>query len=427
MKKLLIIPGAGSSIPVGMPSVTDLNAKMFDWSDTWSPAPGLDNYYRAIWTGVEQYYASSPDSIKPRPNFEQVLGEMVGLAHWMTPSPLGNAMRQLIAPDDSPIGMRFQAGPYAGTVSLDDQLTHLLIQLAKYMRELCKGGAVARHPNFTNYQALFDKLRERFNVGVFNLNYDNAALTALSGAFTGFNSDGRFDAAQVHGRADWGFVYHLHGSVHHDLEHPFGNRIDWRDDLNGSFFDGHIAFSRDMRSDNRLFPKTSLIAGGFKLDQLLAEPFHSFYASLIRRAYEADAILIGGYGFGDTHVNRALQNRLGGMGTRPPVLVLTRTSDRTPTEFRNDEWGHKLTLALQASSQYREPGHAAPPDIDELIAKNGFEVSSPHRVAIWHSGFVEATRRLDAIVDWLDGEADDCILAGEAPKSDTMEAERGTR
>jgi hypothetical protein len=44
--------------------------------------------------------------------------------------------------------------------------------------------------------------------------------------------------------------------------------------------------------------------------------------------------------------------------------------------------------------------------------QNGFEVCSPNRVAIWHSGFVEATRRLDAILNWLDGTASDNTLAG---------------
>lgn len=105
-------------------------------------------------------------------------------------------------------------------------------------------------------------------------------------------------------------------------------------------------------------------------------------------------------------------------------MVLTRTSDHMPMEFRNDEWGHRLTLALQAPSQYREPGHAAPPDIDELIAKNGFEVSSPHQVAIWHGGFLEVTRRLDAIVDWLDGKTDHSVLAGETAQPEATEAKK---
>ncbi|WP_316233824.1 SIR2 family protein [Bradyrhizobium sp. SZCCHNPS2010] len=415
MKKLLIILGAGSSIPVGMPSVADLDKKMFEWSDGWSPAPGLENYYRAVWDGVEQYYKASPDSIKPWPNFEKVLGEMVGLAHWMTPSPLGNALRQLIAPAGAPIGMTFPDGRYAATVSLTDQLTHLLVQLAIHMRSQCQGGAIARHANFGDYKAVFEGLRERFEIGVFNLNYDDAALTALPGVFTGFAPDGRFDAAEVHRRTGWDFAYHLHGSIHHNLEQPFGNRINWSADLEAAFFDGHVGNSTDMRSDNRAFPKTSFIAGGFKLDQLLAEPFQSFYAALIRRIYDADAILVGGYGFGDVHVNRALQNRLEGPGTRPPVMVLTWSPPGTmPMEFRHDEWGHKVGLTLHAPAQYFEPGHASPPDIAELIGKGGFEVCSPNRVAIWHGGFVEASHRLDAIVEWLDNSADR-VLAGTKP------------
>ncbi|HEV2160447.1 SIR2 family protein [Bradyrhizobium sp.] len=412
MKRLLIILGAGSSIPVGMPSVSDLDRKMFEWSDDWSPAPGLENYYRAVWKGVEQYYFASPDSIKPSPNFEKVLGEMVGLAHWMTPPPFGNALRQLISPTGAPIGMAFHEGRYAATVGINDQLTHQLVKLAQHMRELCKGGPVTRHCRFSEYEALFSGLRKRFELGVFNLNYDNAALTALPGAFAGFDSNGRFSAAEVHERTTWDFVYHLHGSVHHKLEQPFGNRIDWFAELNGTFFDGHVGNSTDTRSDNRAFPKTSLIAGGFKLDQLLAEPFLSFYAALIRRVYEADAILIGGYGFGDMHVNRALQNRLEAKESRPPVAVLTWSPGADPMEFRSDEWGRKLAVTLHAPTPYREPGHTSPPHIADLISRGGFEVCSPHRVAIWHAGFLEATRRLDAIADWLDGAAQDAVLAG---------------
>jgi hypothetical protein len=39
-------------------------------------------------------------------------------------------------------------------------------------------------------------------------------------------------------------------------------------------------------------------------------------AALVRHVYEADAILIGGYGFADVHVNRALRNRLDGRPAR---------------------------------------------------------------------------------------------------------------
>ena len=154
-----------------------------------------------------------------------------------------------------------------------------------------------------------------------------------------------------------------------------------------------------------------MIAGGFKLDQLLAEPFQSLYAALIRRVYDADAILIGGYGFGDTHVNRALLNRLRQPGRRPPALILTYSRNVCPMELRRDEWGTSVNISLHAPTGFRAPGHASPPDIDELIARDGFEVSSFHKVAIWHGGFVEATRRLDAWAPWLDSAVDDDALA----------------
>ncbi|MEH2563809.1 SIR2 family protein [Bradyrhizobium sp. AZCC 2289] len=393
MKKLLVILGAGSSIPVGMPSVSAIDALMFGRSDEWAEEQRLDNYYRKTWDAVESYYAAASPSIRPTPNFEKVLGEMIGLAHWMEPSPFGHALRQLIAPDGQPLGMSFNSGAYAVTVSVTDQVTYLLKKLAEHMRGQCDAALITAQAGFPQYKALFNRLRTTFDVGVFNLNYDTAVLTAWPEAFTGFGSSGQFDAKAIHERSEWGFSYHLHGSVHQSLVHPFGDDVRWEEDLSGTFFDGHQGNSTDRRSDNRSFPKTSLIAGGFKLDQLLVEPFQSFYAALIRRVYEADAILIGGYGFGDTHVNRALLNRMRQPGKRPPALILTYSRNVYPMEFRNDEWGMNVNISLHAPTGFRKPGHASPPDIDELVAHDGFEVSGLHKVAIWHGGFVEAVRK----------------------------------
>ena len=67
-------------------------------------------------------------------------------------------------------------------------------------------------------------LRDIFDVGIYNLNYDAVALTAWPEAFTGFNSAGDFDPITVHQRREWDFLYHLHGSVYHTLPHdePLG-------------------------------------------------------------------------------------------------------------------------------------------------------------------------------------------------------------
>ena len=206
-------------------------------------------------------------------------------------------------------------------------------------------------------------------------------------------------------------MYHLHGSVHHSLVGVFGNEICWRD-LGEKFIDGHQGQPGDKRTEGRSFPKTTIVAGGFKLDQLLVEPFHLFHAALVRHVYAADAILIGGYGFTDVHINRALRNRFAIPARRLPVMVLYHAGSKTdPMAFRYDPWAFELCAALNASGNYFfEPGHTSPPIPSELAATGAFEVSTPHRVAIGYGGFGEAATRLDGILPWLDGQPDDVLI-----------------
>jgi hypothetical protein len=416
-KKLLVILGAGSSIPRGMPSVTTVDRLMKQWGADWAASRGFPDYFDALWRSVEAYFHAGNSGLHPSLNFEKVLGEMVALAHWMTPAPWGETLRLLACAGAPPPHLHFPApslhgpAPYGATVMVMDQLKHLLIELARHMRGLCRKldlrTEAARH-----YTALFDSVRDVFDVGVYNLNYDTSALAAWPDAYTGFNETGTFDPLGVHQREEWGFVHHLHGSVHHSLVGEFGNEICWRPDLGGSFFDGHQGLVDDKRSEGRSFPKTTLVAGGFKLDQLLVEPFHSFHAALVRHVYAADAVLVGGYGFGDVHVNRALRNRLAGTNTRPPAMILDYACATTdPMQFRNDLWAHELCETLGTSGDFfREPGHSSPSGPSELAAKGSFEVSAPHRVALWHGGFVEAASRLNDILVWLDGQADDVLV-----------------
>ena len=208
-----------------------------------------------------------------------------------------------------------------------DQLRYLLRRLAAHVREACQSRRA--NAEFAAYSLILLALRAEFDVGVYNLNYDDLAISAWPEAFTGFGRGGEFDARGVHRREEWGFVYHLHGSVHHSFTDPvFPMR--WEPDLVAGTFEDLGFPYETMASDFKPVLLTTLIAGGFKLDQLLVDPFQTFHASLVRHAHEADAVLIGGYGFGDVHVNRALVARFGlsrraAVG-RPRAVVLDRTS-----------------------------------------------------------------------------------------------------
>ena len=340
---------------------------------------------------------------------------MVALSHWMTPAPWGDTLRQTACAGDPPPGIQFPVHPfvevasYAATVAIEDQKNRLLGKLAKHMREASLA-IDSRDDAAHQYQQLVDCLRESFEVGIYNLNYDTAAISAWPEAYTGFGETGLFEPTVVHQRAEWNFVYHLHGSVHHSLNTEHGGDIRWRSVLRdtANFFDNPVSSANDKRSEEKLFSRATLIAGGFKLDQLLVEPFHSFHATLVRHIYAADAFLIGGYGFADVHINRALQNRWGSLSGKPPIMVLDHASEDTdPMAFREDPWARELSSTLATVGDFfREIGHPSPPRPSELAKQRAFEVSTHHRVAIWYGGFTSAATARDRIVPWLTGGPD---------------------
>jgi tetratricopeptide (TPR) repeat protein len=366
-KKLLIILGAGSSSALGLPSVECVDRLIEGWGTEWARQRGTTDHFQELWKFARTYYERGLTQSRPALNFENVLGDMIAMAHWMEPPPWGNTLRQAacgarlpdlqfryhreqenetaeaplatgLLSDESDIaggewasigdpsvavdplpeaelavgnGKYGERGKYGAYIELMDEYSFLLERLAQHMRVESQRPNSANEPEEDTYRELLGGLRENFDIGVYNLNYDTAALDALPGAYIGFDESGTFESRVVHERKDWEFVYRLHGSVHHSLNRRYtGDQIVWRPNLDGEFFDGPEGQWSETRSNGIKIPRTTLVAGGFKLDQLLFEPFQSYHASLVRHVHAADAILIGGYGFGDAHMNFALRNRL---------------------------------------------------------------------------------------------------------------------
>ena len=412
-RKLLVILGAGSSLPCGMPGLSDIDALMKKWSRNWKPPIGFpnpgDGTFNDVWKLLEVYQA-----LNPRPqlglgvNFERVLGEMTALASWVSPSPFGNALRSMVADGRTGPGFTWPgpdedeqaAKPYYYRHLIIEQLSTLLSQLAEHMRERCRTFD-ERADNFVNYRAIFEALEDHFEVGIYNLNYDNLAVRAMPDAFTGF-TDGRFDPKEVASRGDWNFIYHLHGNVHYSLppEPAFVHVPIWQNDLR-AVFDDSRPLEVNMASNFVPIVPSTLIAGGYKLDQLLADPAQTLYASLVRHIQQADCVLIAGYGFGDVHVNRTLKNRFSRSpydpGARPPVMLLTSTpktglpiGGRQGHEFLSWEFTHSV------NTRFPEAGN-----LSELIAQGRFEEDYHHRAWAWHGGFLEARSQMNEIAERL--------------------------
>jgi len=371
-KKLLLILGAGSSQAVGMPSVDCINTLVMDWSREWRVFDGVSthvNFYKHCWDSLEAYYSGAARNLGLKSDFEQVLGLLANLSHWIGPAPHAMALRRAVAPDAVP---PIQFGSVAGRIvvqaepftfeaqlNVQDQLLDLLSRLAGHIRKV----SVAldeKDERFIQYKLFLETLAGRFDLGLYTLNYDTAALAALPNTFTGFSAatiggKRRFDPRGIHSRREWDFVHHLHGSVHHSLDDPAGGNdpmvqeVVWLDDLSASFTDvvPNAGSFLDDRPEGTLFRPTTFVVGGQKLDQLLVEPFQSLHAALLRDVHEADAIIIGGYGFRDEHVDRALRSRMRFGATRPRVMVLTLTKDDEELLIsRDDDWSWRLRKPL---------------------------------------------------------------------------------
>ena len=173
-RKLLVILGAGSSMPCGIPGVGDIDERMKRWSREWAPEPHFhfdDDVYSVLWDATERYYGTNHYRI--RPNYERVLGEMTALATWLSRPPFGNPIIEAIDGGAPVTALQWLNDPpdrYAGRKLILSQQAFLLERLARYVRDL-SGKLDCRSPVISDCTQFFRRLRDRFDLGIYNLNY----------------------------------------------------------------------------------------------------------------------------------------------------------------------------------------------------------------------------------------------------------------
>ena len=451
-KKLLILLGAGSSVEQGLPSTYELNKEVQAWArdfaarktadpiDAYTPLVRTD-FFGRLWANRAGYCdglsADERGVLEQRTeaNYERVLGDLHALMNGVLPKPYGDPVLRFVSRADVFSDLRIapeqgeldQHGSNKVFHAVEAQLKHLYEKLAWRIRgnsrvfeiDCYKEGTSKK---FQPYCELMGALFSEFDVGIYNLNYDSVALNAFPNAFVGFDrKTGCFSPVEVLGRDEWGFLYHLHGSIHHRMYYgshtmedaDFGPKIVWDEDLSQreDRENWEDAIHLTTQSDEKRLMLTSFIAGGWKLDQLQEEPFTTLYSCLPRHAYQADAIVIAGYGFGDSHVNSVLQNMLRSKtvgGRRPPVLVLDYEKNRLSTAKRGDAWASSMGKTLRVSPQsFRSPGlwnQQQWTELPDTVLMEEFEQSLRVPVATWNHGFTSVVRKLSRAVAWLHGD-----------------------
>ncbi|KVW14691.1 hypothetical protein WK91_20065 [Burkholderia cepacia] len=284
-------------------------------------------------------------------------------------------------------------------------LTNALMDaLVDHFIDACAMAGTAKAAEITELGGFVSALREEFDIGIITLNYDNLFTQAVPGLHTGFDETGAFDPMSVLSRSDWNFIYHLHGSVHFAMTGAAHNLhgVSW---VTTPTKDSTVHSSGRNSQDSMegtTYPMSPFVAGYGKTQQILRQPFRTYFSQINRLVHEADSFLFLGYGFGDLHLNAVFSEVRNHQ--RPIVLVDWAGDDQDPLPFRQDTWSHNLFRTLPGDAHtMSSAGHSAPADIGDLRATRELEVSTnpAYPLAVWYNGMLEASRHPQKILQHL--------------------------
>ncbi|MFN4363055.1 SIR2 family protein [Chryseobacterium hispalense] len=416
MKKLLIITGAGASVDFGMPKVSEIDVFFEEWAKDISSLKNNSNKSLYSWVKekmidyVEKNKSNRQEQII---NFENILYTIQNIYIFLNDknndlyknrlSPFAN-----IDVSDIPDIIRF--GREKKTEAYDFHFLHsyLVDKLLEYFRDKCKKLEIDKPEELLISKSFFEKLKSKFEIGIANLNYDNVILSSLSDLKTGFNKQGKFKRSLLY-NGEWYFCYHLHGSVFFDMQGGDDNtemhKICWNNNLNSKFAQNSSGRSGNYTNEGLDHLNSNIIMGLDKTNQLLREPFMSYYMQLDKLIYEADAILFIGYGFNDLHLNNTFSFiRYDKEKTRKVVVIDYASDNEDGLSFRSDAWSFGLLQTLPSNAYQMGAETTSLPQPVSFFKKRNILEKSKNKdlpLAIWYNGFIEACKNPDKILKEL--------------------------
>lgn len=250
-------------------------------------------------------------------------------------------------------------------------------------------------------------LADRFLLGVHSLNYDTLGIPADLDVYTGFDKD----TGYFHPRYPWPndvdtFVQ-LHGSVLWGLVDAEILAFDCIDKARAN---------RESQAIHRVFqdghalPLAPMVTGLRKADIVLERPYGTYFHSFRDHFLATPRWLIIGYGFGDPHVNRVLQQAwaswaMRGTSARAVVIDHLPSGDRNviaPGSEDTRGWAKVGRLLSPVFRQELDPQwHLR--DSRPFPAEGLVEVGNGHLAVQFDGGDVAMTAGLGDIARFLAG------------------------
>lgn len=411
----MVVVGAGASLDLGMPSVKRIDRLFKYWAS--KDFKLLDNPRKNLYTFIRD--TISNQSQQSPTNYEEMLfiiGQLAKFQDETIPE------RRFLSPIELPEITRFgeRETRKATKQDLIDLASCLVGNLLNYFRKKCCKTSAKKHSkklmvqNFKMFRDFIKNLAQTFEIAFITLNHDNL-ITQVFGSntlFTGFDSNGNFNASSVLSREKFDLIYHLHGSAHFETKPQNGRLRDitWNNDLNSinTSDSGHLSSSQSSEKNEVL--NSVIVAGYLKTEQIQRAPFRTYYACLDKIVHESDSILFLGYGFNDNHVNNSFEFNFNRQTDKPRQIVVVTFTETNPNSLgdpipaRVDDWSFKLlhTLRLDGNRDFppvTRSVHSLRNDFEwETTNKNS---ERPISLSIWHWGFMEACKQSKRIIERL--------------------------
>ncbi len=401
-KKLLIIVGAGASKDFRMPSVSDIDKLFERWASRYFPIADNEskNLYTWVKDEVETHLSKNSKNEQYRvQNFEQTLFTIQNIAsisesnYWGSHNPLNAFINFKSFPEILSHRNKKVAD------GMDFQMLHgyLIDDLLRYFRKKCLELPTKKSTELASLRLFFENLKEDFELGFINLNYDNVILSALPDLSTGFNHQtGEFDTTKFY-NPKWNFCYHLHGSVHFDMRDVNGidnHPIFWQQDLKSKFHPGAGQRNINQTSSGIKHLNSNIITGLDKPNQLLKIPFKQYFGKLDKLAYEADSFLFIGYGFSDIHLNKVFPiHRFDPKKIRKVAVIDWAFDNIDGFWYRADEWSNGLATTVRCNAVLGNGDKGILPPKVGYYKKTKTLEFSPNKelpLSIWYNGLIEA-------------------------------------
>lgn len=314
-KRILMITGAGSSMVLGLPSVSEINKLYDNHSLEFAKGISENSPVHVVKNLLDQHcmevkhhapkacYNDESKSKTYEASFESIQYALNLLSSIQPEIPIIDSGRKNQS-DFLPLHKLLKT--HEALTRIDSNILYamqasLRFQVYKLFIERMKG--IDTHVLYPDFKNLLRKIRRLSDFSIATLNYDDLLLKMLPNLNNGFDrKNGPFRPEKLI-NSYWDAHLHLHGSIHMRSSKKTENR--WI--RNPSVNDFHLNMGDELRTDEGLLVNTfPMIIGYNKPDAILCNPYRLYFSVLERLIFESDVIIFVGYGFGDLHLNRYL-------------------------------------------------------------------------------------------------------------------------